>query len=194
MFYNIVKYLIQIIAKIIFRIEIRGLQNVPTHGACIICFNHKSTLDPPVIGVFIPRQLVFMAKEELFKVPVLGFIIKALGAFPIKRGAGDVSAIKNALSILKEGKVLAMYPEGTRSKSGDLNQAKPGVALIATRAKVPVVPVGVTGEYKLFHKLLINIGNPIVLEEYYNQKLSMDKLQEISNDIMNQIKELMEVN
>lgn len=194
MFYNFVKIFIRIIASILFRIRIEGLSNIPKKGACIICFNHKSLLDPPVVGVFMPRRLVFMAKEELFKIPVLGFIIRSLGAFPVKRGSGDIAAIRTSLKILKQGKVLAMYPEGSRSKTQTVGEAKPGIALIATKAQVPVVPVGVAGQYKLFHRLNIRIGKPVVLEEYYNQKLSMEKLHELSNEIMDHIRQLVEVN
>ncbi|MDK2799924.1 MAG: 1-acyl-sn-glycerol-3-phosphate acyltransferase [Clostridiales bacterium] len=192
MFYNIVKFLIKIIAIILLKIEIKGIQNIPKEGPCILCFNHISTLDPPVAGVFMPRQLTFMAKEELFHVPILGPAIKALGAFPVKRGAGDIAAIKNSLNILNKGKALVIFPEGTRSKTGEVKQAKPGIALIATKAQVPVIPIGISGKYKLFHKLLINIGTPIFLEEYYGKKLSIEELQKISNSIMNEIKQLME--
>lgn len=194
MFYSIVQFIIRAVAKMFLKINIVGIQNIPTDAACIICFNHKSNMDAPIIGVFMPRKLVFMAKEELFKIPFLGAAVKALGAFPIKRGAGDVSAIKTSLSILKQGKVLAMYPEGTRNKSGELGEAKAGVALIATKAQVPVIPVGVTGEYKLFHRVNVNIGSPIYYSEYFNQKLPMEQLQSISNNIMSHIKMLMEEN
>lgn len=191
MFYQIIKVIIQVLARILFRVEINGLKNIPSEGPCILCFNHRSLLDPPVVGVFIPRQLTFMAKEELFHIPVLGFLIKALGAFPVRRGTGDITAIKTSLNILKEGKVLAIYPEGSRSKTGKLNYAKPGVALIATKAMVPIIPVGVTGEYKLFHKLHINIGSPMIFEEYYGKKLQTEALQDISNNVMDSIKQLM---
>ncbi|NLY43847.1 MAG: 1-acyl-sn-glycerol-3-phosphate acyltransferase [Clostridiaceae bacterium] len=193
-FYNVAKVIVRAIICIIFRVKIEGLSNIPKDGPCILCFNHKSLLDPPVIGVFIPRQLIFMAKEELFKIPVLGFIIRKLGAFPVKRGVGDIAAIRTSLDVLKQGKVLAMFPEGTRNKDNTIGQAKPGIALIAIRAQAPVVPVGVGGQYKLFHRLSIRVGKPIVLEEYYNQKLPVEKLSEISNEIMNHIRELAEVN
>ncbi|WHH59464.1 lysophospholipid acyltransferase family protein [Petroclostridium sp. X23] len=194
MFYSIVKWIIKTAAGVLYRMDIKGIKNIPTEGACIICFNHKSTFDPPIIGVFMPRQLVFMAKEELFKVPLLGSIINALGAFPVKRGMGDITAIKKSIAILNEGKVLAMYPEGTRNKNGEVGAAKPGVALIATKAKVPVIPVGVTGAYKLFSKITINIGHPLYYDEYFDHKLSMEQLQSISNNIMNHIRMLMEEN
>lgn len=193
MLYDFAKAIILIITKIIFRIKVNGLENIPKQGPCVLCFNHRSLLDPPVLGVYIPRKLSFMAKEELFHIPVLGFLIKHLGAFPVKRGAGDIGAIKAALKILQEGKVLTMYPEGTRMKSGKVGKPKPGVALIATKAQVPVIPIAATGDYKLFHKITINVGKPIVLNEYFHQKLTMEQLQEISNDIMNHIRSLMEV-
>lgn len=193
MFYNIAKLLVKLIISILFRVRVQGEENIPKSGACILCMNHKSLLDPPVVGVFIPRKLVFMAKEELFRIPVFGAIIRTLGAFPVKRASADISAIKTSLNILKEGHVLAIYPEGSRNKSDSLGQAKSGMTFIAIKAQVPIIPIGISGKYRLFHKLHINIGKAIYLTEYYNQKLPMAKLQPISDSIMENIRELMEV-
>ena len=192
MFYNIAKTLIYIFTLIFFRIKVTGAENIPEEGACILCFNHRSLLDPPVTGVYIHRNLVFMAKEELFKIPVLGFALKKLNVIPVRRGTGDVAAIKASINVLKEGKVMVIYPEGTRSKSGDLQSAKPGVALIATKAKAPVIPIGVTGQYGFMKKLFIKIGKPMNLDAYYDRKVPMEELHEISEKIMNDIKQLME--
>lgn len=192
MFYNFAKSLIYLFTLIFFRIKVYGAESIPDQGACILCFNHRSLLDPPVTGVYIKRSLVFMAKEELFKIPLMGFILKNLNVIPVRRGTGDVAAIKASINALKEGKVMVIYPEGTRSKSGDLQSAKPGVALIATKAKAPVIPIGVTGQYGFMKKLSIKIGNPIHLEPYYDRKLQMEELHEISDKIMNDIKQLME--
>jgi len=193
MFYSIAKILVKSIITTLFRIDVQGEENIPKTGPCILCINHKSVLDPPLIGVFIPRKLNFMAKEELFRIPILKEIIKAFGAFPVKRATADISAIKTALNLLKEGRILAIYPEGTRNKSDDLIQAKSGMTFIAIKAQVPIIPIGISGKYRLFHKIHINIGEPIYLTEYYNQKLPMNKLQPISDLIMERIRELMEV-
>ena len=193
MFYAFIKGIILIFSKIFFRIHVNGIENIPKEGSCILCFNHRSLLDPPIIGVLMPRKLCFMAKEELFKAPIFGFIIKKLGVFPIKRGAADIGSVKTAIKILKAGKVLAMYPEGTRNNSGTLGKAKPGAALIATRAQAPIIPIAAVGAYKPFNKLIVNIGKPITFEQYENQKLTMNELQDISNDIMKHIQALMEV-
>jgi len=194
MFYNVAKCIVRSIVRILFKVEINGLENIPNQGACILSLNHTSLLDPPVIAVLVTRRLAFMAKEELFRIPVFGFIIRTLGAFPVKRGVGDISAIKTSLNILSEGKVLAIFPEGRRVGKGQTSYAKPGVALIATKAKVPVIPVGISGGYKLFHKLSINIGTPIIFDQYYDKKLKTEELQHISNLIMERIKQLAEVN
>mgnify|MGYP000872383784 FL=1 len=193
MLYKVARSIVYVIFSILFRVRIIGKENIPKSGACIISFNHTSLCDPPFAAVFIPRQLNFMAKEELFHIPVLRTFIKAFGAFPVKRSVGDISAIKTALNILKEEKVLAIFPEGARVKKGQTAYAKPGVALIATKAKVPVIPVGISGEYRLFHKITIHIGNPITFEEYYDRKLKMEELQNISNIILDKIKQLTEV-
>ena len=191
MLYSIAAFLLRIIASILFRVKIYGVENIPRSGSFIICFNHKSVFDPPVTGCFIPRKIRFMAKKELFDIPVLGFLIKKFGAFPVNRETGDISAIKNAISILENGEVLAMYPEGGRSKSGKPERAKPGVALIAIKANVPIIPVGIGGEYKLFSKLIINIGKPMYIDKHEG-RVKLEILQKISDNIMEKIKLLVE--
>ncbi len=190
MLYNIIRTIVKIIVVIIFRVNIKGKHNIPLNSACILCFNHTSYWDPPVVGVFIPGKPAFMAKDTLFKVPVLGSALKILNAFPVKRGVGDLGAIKMSLKILADGNILAMYPEGSRSKGNKSIRPKPGIAYIATKAEVPVVPVGISGKYRPFSKVYINIGKPIILKDYYKQKLNSQQLQSISDNIMQEIHQL----
>ncbi len=194
MFYSIARVVVSLLSRLFFRIEINGIENIPKEGACIISANHKSVLDPPVLGALMPRKVYTMAKEELFDNPFLALIIRNLGVFPVKRGKGDIGAIKTALKVLKEGKVFAIFPEGTRSKNGKLGKAQPGVAMIALKAQVPIIPVANQGNYKLFSKMVINIGTPIVIDEYYNQKLKIEQFQEISDGVMSHIQDLLEAN
>jgi 1-acyl-sn-glycerol-3-phosphate acyltransferase len=184
MLYDIAAFLLRIFVRVFLRVRITGIENVPRAGACIICFNHKSALDPPLTGCFIPRKMRFMAKKELFDIPVLGFLIERVGAFPVKREVGDITAIKNSIKFLQNGQVLAMYPEGSRSNTGN---AKPGVALIAAKAQVPVIPVGISGKYRLFSELRINVGEPIHIDKH-DGRLKLEILQEISDNIMGKIK------
>lgn len=192
MFYYIAKMIVLVIIKMIFRIEVHGLKNIPQKGPVIICPNHISLLDPPVVGALLNRRIYFMAKDELFKNPFLKLLLgTGLKAFPVKRGTADLSAIKTALTYLKKGKAIGIFPEGTRSKTGKLQKAEPGVALLAIKGNAPVVPVGIKGKYGLFSKIIINIGEPITFENYANSKLSSDALSAIGDEIMHEIAKLL---
>lgn len=118
---------------------------VPAGGPVIIVSNHVSNWDPPVVAVACPRQVRFMAKHELFLNPVLGWLYRALGAFPVKRDTADRRAFKQALNILKSEQVLGMFPEGTRSKSGELGPAEQGAAVLTLRTKATLIPAGIKG-------------------------------------------------
>ncbi len=190
MFYKVCTVIVRFVLLFVFRLKFVGRENLPKEGGVIVAFNHTSNWDPVVAGLSCPRKLRFMAKEELFKNPVFGALIKALGAFPVHRGRGDIGAIKSSLKILSEGEVMLMFPEGHRIKDGRRVKAKPGVALIAQRAQVPVVPVCISGEYKWLHKVTVTYGNPISLEEYYGQKLEQEKIQEIADNILDEVRKL----
>ena len=125
MFYSVLKIILRILFKIFLRLEVKGAENIPATGPLVIASNHLSLLYPPVIGVASTRKVHFMAKQELF-VPVLGDIYKLLGAFPVKRGGADRTAIKHGIDLMLDGGVLAIFPEGTRSKTGALGKAEPG--------------------------------------------------------------------
>ena len=121
MIYTLVKNLFKILFTIFLRLKVEGTENIPKDGPLVIASNHLSLLDPPVLGTAATRKVHFMAKEELF-VPVLGTIYKILGAFPVRRGGADRAAIKHGIDILESGQVLAIFPEGTRSKTGELGE------------------------------------------------------------------------
>ena len=189
MFYRIVIALAKVLYFFIYRIKSVGQENVIKSGGVIYAANHKSWADPIVIALTSKRQLTFMGKKELFKFKPFGYILKALGAFPVNRGTGDVGAVKTGLKILKEGKVMMIFPEGKRVDKGEIVPAKPGVAMFATHAKVPVVPITVVGEYKLWHKITVIYGEPIYFDEYYGQKLTSEKLTELSQKVLDTIYE-----
>lgn len=190
MFYKVCRVIVRFVMLFVFRLKFVGRENVPKEGGVIVAFNHKSNFDPVVAGLSCKRPLCFMAKEELFKNPVFGTLIKALGAFPVRRGKGDIGAIKASLKILGEGKAMLMFPEGHRIKDGRKVKAKPGVALIAQRAQVPVVPVCISGEYKWMHKITVTYGKPISLEEYYGQKSEQEKIQQLADNVLDEIRAL----
>ena len=143
MLYNIfhatVKFILKVLFTIFLRMDVKGEENVPMNGPVVLACNHISLLDPPVLGTAAPRKVQFMAKAELF-VPVLGTIYKLLGAFPVKRGGNDKAAIKYGIDLLKSDGVLAIFPEGTRSRTGELGKAAPGEFMMASKALAPIVP------------------------------------------------------
>lgn len=124
------------------RIEFEGMENIPGSGGFIICSNHRTDMDPVYLAWKIPRQLYFMAKVELFRIPLLGFILHKLEAFPVERGKGDTGAVDYAINVVESGKILAMFPEGTRSKDGKLLKGKSGISVIASKSGGDVLPVG----------------------------------------------------
>lgn len=186
-FYTFARNLMKIYVDLFYRVEVENLHYIPKEGACIVCSNHIHNLDPVIIGTTIPRKMSYMAKEELFRIKILGSIIRKLGMIPVNRDTADLSAIKNSLRILNSGKVLGIFPEGTRKKKDVPSKVKPGLAMIAIKGKVPVIPVAIISNYRLFGKIKVKIGSPLSFEEYYGQKLSVDTYQELSQKIMEQI-------
>lgn len=148
LFYRIVRALIRFVARILFRLEAVGSENIPSEGGCLLVSNHASNLDPPLIAVCVPRACHTLAKRELFDVPLLGWAIRRLYAHPIDRAGVDRRALKECIDILKGGNVLLLFPEGTRTRDGQLQQAKAGAAMIAMQADVPIVPVYIEGTYE----------------------------------------------
>lgn len=186
MFYNICNNLVKIFILLSFRVKIYGSENVPLDSGVIIAVNHRSNWDVPMAGISCPRKLAFMAKSELFENPLFGKLISALGAFPVKRGKGDIGAVKAALGILSKNNAMLIFPEGTRNRTGKpLKRVKEGLALFAVRAKVPVVPVFIEGEYKWLSKITVTYGKPIYFEEYWGKKLSSEELSRISMEVYN---------
>ncbi|KNF07446.1 1-acylglycerol-3-phosphate O-acyltransferase [Gottschalkia purinilytica] len=186
-FYNLVKNLSKIMFKLGYKLKIIGIENIPKNGKVIICSNHVNLLDPILIAAISPRQLHFMAKKELFKNKFLKIIFNGLGAFPVDREGADLSAIRNSLKILKEDKVFALFPEGTRMTEMNLDSVKPGVAMISIKSKSPIVPVYIDTNYKPFTKLKVIIGKPISFEDYYDKKLSTDDYRELSKRVLKEI-------
>ncbi|WP_077621012.1 lysophospholipid acyltransferase family protein [Bacillus sinesaloumensis] len=187
--YSFARGLVGAIIKPLYRIEIIGKENIPNQGGVLICSNHIDNLDPPVVGVTSPRPIHFMAKEELFKVPLLGPLLPRINAFPVKRGMSDREALRTAIKVLKEGNVLGIFPEGTRSRDGKLGKGLSGVGFFALRTDCVVVPCAIIGPYRLFGKLRVVYGEPINMEAYRTEKTSADV---VTEKIMDAIGELLE--
>lgn len=190
MFYWICVRLVHIYMMLAFRLKVVGKENVPKSGGAILAVNHKSYYDPVVAGVTCPRKLCFMAKSELFKNKIFGGLIKKLGAFPVHRGSGDIGAMKTAFKILKSGEVMLIFPEGGRVKGSEKHHAKSGVAMIAQKMGVPVIPLYIDGEYKIWHKITVKYGTPISFAEYKDLKLSNEQIQELADNVLEEIYKL----
>ncbi|TDX53308.1 lysophospholipid acyltransferase family protein [Orenia marismortui] len=172
--------------------KVKGLENLPEEGGVIVVANHQSNYDPPILGCSLNRQVHFMAKEDLFDGFIKNKYMRSVGAFPVKRGRGDMGAIKTALKLLRNGEVLGIFPEGTRSKTGKLKRAKLGAVMLALKSEVPIVPVGLKGTKKPFREdLIINIGKAFMLDKYYNRKLDKEEMKEVGKEIMAKIAELL---
>ena len=195
MFYAIARGLVSLFYHIRFKITVIGRENIPEKmGGCIIASNHVSNNDPPFIGIVFKGKYTFMAKEELFKNRFFAWLIRKLGAFPVKRGAKDLAAIDTAIESLDKGRTFIIFPEGTRSKTGELGRPKSGVSIIAVRAKAPVIPVFVKyGRKKFRRNALISIGETIPKEEFESADIT-DKhsIHAISGRIMDEIAKLKE--
>jgi 1-acyl-sn-glycerol-3-phosphate acyltransferase len=170
---------------VIGRCRAEGAENIPKEGGVLIAPNHISAWDPPLTGSMMKRPLHFMAKQELFDVPVLGFLIKRTNAFPVKRGKQDMSAMRNAFSLLENGNALLMFPEGTRSKDGKLGKARAGAGMVACHAQVPVVPVKIENADTFFKlkKIRIKYGKPIMPPKEYAKNDYMEFSQKILDEI-----------
>ena len=175
--------------KLVYRLEINGLENVPKEGPVIFCGNHRSYIDPPLIVATAKRDMKFLAKEELYKNKFLAFLGWAFEAIPVKRDEKDISAIKTSLKDLKEGKCIALFPEGTRNGLEKGEKVKDGVAFFAVRSGAKVVPCGIKGGTKELKKLTISYGKALDYSKYKGSK-DKDVLDNITKEIMDNIIEL----
>ncbi len=152
MLYAILKLATALLCRLLFRLEGRGTANVPKTGPVLVVTNHSSLLDPPAVGAVVPRQLYFLAKAELFGIPLFGRLIRALHARPVRRGAADPSALRIALRVLEGGGALLVFPEATRQPEGRLAEGRPGAGMLALLSGAPVVPAYVSGTGRAWPK------------------------------------------
>ncbi|OXS71303.1 lysophospholipid acyltransferase family protein [Priestia filamentosa] len=177
--YGFARGVVKSILTPLFRVEIIGKENIPKDAGVIVCSNHISNFDPPVVGMTFPRPVYFMAKAELFKVPGLKTLLPKIYAFPVKRGLSDRDALRKGISILKEGSALGLFPEGSRSKDGKLGKGMAGVGFFALRSNAVIVPCAVIGPYKPFKKLQVVYGKPIDVTEMRKERVSSEEVTEV---------------
>jgi 1-acyl-sn-glycerol-3-phosphate acyltransferase len=192
MFYAFVCLTCPVVFKCLGGFDVYGRENVPKKGGFIAAANHVSYLDPLAIGISCPRRMSYMARHDLFSNPIFNGIIRNLGAFPVKRKTADLSAIKEAIKRLKEGKGLLIFPEGTRQTGGSMaEQAQPGIGFLAAKAQVPVIPVFVKGTEKALPKNARCIHRARI-SVYYGKQISFERrlpYQEIAQIILEGIRE-----
>ena len=190
-FYNFMLKLFSIFSRTFFKFEVIVTENIPSEGNLIIAANHKSNLDPIFVASAVnkKRKMTAIAKEELFKNKILAKILNKVEIIPINRQNPGLGTIKRILKYIKNDYALVMFPEGTRSKTDDFNNAKAGLSLFATKAKAEIVPCTIYSSYKLFKPAKIYFGKPISLEEYYKQKLTSEDHERISGEVMDIIKQ-----
>lgn len=193
MFYDFMRIFCRLLFGIVFRTKVIGAENIPKEGAFILSANHLSNWDPPFLATFLDRDVSYMAKEELFKNKIFAAAIRALHVFPVKRGAADKNAIKNAVKILKSGGCLGLFPEGTRSKTGKIGRAESGVSLIAAMTKAPIIPAAIINTEKIFSsavkfpRLAVVYGEPIIFSGNAKDK---DELNNFAQFIMQEVAKL----
>lgn len=186
--YDFAAWLLRVIFRTAFRTKVYGVENVPRDGALIIACNHLSYLDPPAL-CFTPRRISFMAKKELFDIPILGPAIAGVGAYPVDRQGSARSAIKRSLGVLQAGGTVGIFPEGTRNLSGEI-EPQIGVALLASLSGAPVLPVCVVGgdRAKAFSQMKVVFGAPMAWPG--GGKATRDDLAKFTEQVMGAIRAL----
>jgi len=189
MFYSFVRAVLRLVLLLLRRWKIYGAENMPEDGPAVVVANHVSYWDPVVVGCALSRKVYFMAKGELFKIPVLGSLISWLDAFPVYRDRVDSVAIRTALTHLKAGRVVGLFPEGTRSHINKLLNPHIGAAMIASRTGAPIIPVALDGTRGIFGKVKVFIGKPVVSTKFegVEKKPSKEELHKLSKYVMGNI-------
>jgi 1-acyl-sn-glycerol-3-phosphate acyltransferase len=168
--------------QLYFSLERTGRKNIPKKGPVILAANHRSFLDPFVIGCMIRRPVYFVAKKELFKHKFIAAFLKKLGGVPVDRGAADIGAIRASLQVIKDNYGMGIFPQGTRSPKNERMPMLSGVAMIAMRADAPVIPCFIDGPYRLFRPVNVYFGAPID-KEPFGKRADRNTLEALTNAI-----------
>ncbi len=195
-FYRCWWWLAYAVAFLLLRVRVEGRQHIPLYGGVVLASNHTGLADPVIIGVAAGRELWYLAKAELFAVPVIGSLIQKLNAMPVDRNRGDRGALMTWEQQLKTGRAVLLFPEGTRNKTGRFFEPKPGVGMLVYRAQVPVVPVFISGTVHFWKALVgiervtVRFGLPLVFDFSQLPEHRKSAYQAISRDVMIHIAQL----
>ena len=188
--YSVARDIVSVIVKICFRVKYIGCENIPDDTGYIYCANHISFTDPIFIACNRKLKFHFIAKEELFKFKPFGWLLKKVHAIPVKRGSGDIGAMKKGIEALNNKNNLMIFPEGTRSKTGEMGEAKNGMALLVKKTGCGVVPCALIGKPHFFKRSKVVYGKPVPAGFFEGEK----DLNVITSYIVNEIKKLIEEN
>jgi len=201
--YGTVRELITLIVwSGLIRVRVRGAGNVPSTGPAVLIANHQSNLDPLLIGWSIARPITIPGKIELFRIPVLPKLLRGLGCFPVDREIADAGSLRRSLLMLRQDRLLAVFPEGTRSRSGEIGPFGPTLTKVAIRERVPIVPIAVAGTARILApgqitpkfgaRVGIRVGSPFELGDYYGAKLGNDDLARATEKVRGEVTSLYE--
>lgn len=191
-FHKLVCLVLEIPFRFLYQLRQVGAENEPEEGGFLVCSNHISAADPFLITAVMRNQVHFMAKNELFKIPILSALLRGVGAFPVDRRKGDVGAVKHAIHLLEEGKSMGLFPQGTRHPNEDPRDTdvKNGVAMIAYHANATILPVYIhrkDNSPKMFRKTTVIIGKPIPFSEFGYDPEKKGEYNRIANEIFDKI-------
>ena len=191
---KILKAIFKVVAIMLYRPKIVGKENIPQNTAAIICPNHVHALDSAVIVVMSKRKVNVLAKEELFINGFVRWVASVFGIYPVKKGKKSLESMKVSLKLLKNNELLMIFPEGTRKGLAKGVKPKNGAIKLAIRSGVPIIPVGVQGNFKLFRKIKLNIGKPIDYNKFNKEANNKEILDNLTKELMDEIVKLREDN
>jgi 1-acyl-sn-glycerol-3-phosphate acyltransferase len=193
--YSIARVVLTLPTLLIYRVKAIGRENVPKQGPLVLAPNHFSQMDHFFAGVYLRRKVRFMAKSQLFGPPVLTFIFKHGGVFPVRRGHRDEEAFKTAFELIDQGEMLLVYAEGGRQRSGELGEAKPGIGRLALESGVPIVPVAIYGSARArgwkrgrFPKVTVQFGAPLTFP--VESPAGRERQQEVAGEVFTEVKRM----
>jgi 1-acyl-sn-glycerol-3-phosphate acyltransferase len=190
--YRVTHTLVAIAAKAAFRLRVFGQENLIEEGPAIMAANHQSYLDPPIIGISCKNEIHYLARRTLFDKPLLGPLISRLNAMPVDLSKGDLTALRTVINLLKEGHRTLIFPEGTRSLNGHIQQARPGIGMIIAKTLVPVVPIRIFGSFEAWpkggkirlHPITVVVGKPIRFAKEDCLPANRDVYQKVSERVL----------